>query len=45
MDTIRTTAWRRAGATSALACLAGLTLAGCGSLGPVTDLLYPGATG
>ena len=31
MDTIRTTAWRRAGATSALACLAGLTLAGCGT--------------
>ena len=31
MDTIRTTAWRRAGATSALACLAVLTLAGCGT--------------
>jgi hypothetical protein len=31
MDTIRTTAWRRACATSVLACLAGLTLAGCGT--------------
>ena len=31
MDTMRTTARRRAWATSALACLAGLTLAGCGT--------------
>jgi hypothetical protein len=31
MDPIRPTAWRRACATSALACLAGLTLAGCGT--------------
>jgi hypothetical protein len=31
MDTIGATAWRRARATSALVCLAGLTLAGCGT--------------